>query len=395
MTDMKIISEKLGWSALHTLGKGGGPRCIFLGETPLVTGHVCRIDGIEDCTVPARRFHLFHKAGGTIFEGGCLFPNGVSLEQTCRYFGNAVRLTYDVNWPKETWPKAPVELGSFSLPGRWTRMLVLERNASPAAWRDIKPGDSFSWETLPLSAVFMNEAGVKLETSLGFDLWRWDAALGMKQTVSASVEVTDEGVRFRRFIAPAGSEELFPERREYRFSAILAWSTPEMEKSDAPADAVPLPFCDKSDGVNLRELGPLPESPVLLLDAGKLCLPEKGRRLDASGSRTGLCLEEGGTLTALKRVVRQVAALSEKGTLAIRGIMPAVCLDGAHCLKKGAHPHWDLQALLTFVAWASNCLGDGWKLHIEYDEGPLKELPSLASLHAVSRCRKADGENEG
>ena len=98
-------------------------------------------------------------------------------------------------------------------------------------------------------------------------------------------------------------------------------------------------------------------------------------------------MEDGFAITRLKRIIRQLAASSQTGCLRIRGLTPGLCLDGSHCAKKGEKLHWDLHSILTFTAWASNCLGEDWKIAFAPTNGWQAELPSLTGLHLCGRCQ--------
>lgn len=377
-----------GWKAVHSQGRCGGPRAIFLQEQPILTDVCCSVDGIGDDALHCRTAHVYHKAGTAVFESKGTYANGATIAQASRYFGNAVRTTYDVHWPKAAVPKKPVEAGSFLLPGRWVRMLVLKREALAGgdyAWQEITPGETFQWEEHPLSLVFLREDGTKVEASLGFDIWRWDEGLGIRRKTAASVEVTEECVSVHRFISGVGSEENLPLNRDYRFISVLAWSTPEMEKCALPANTRELEYDEKGNGIIVPKM-PLAAEEAFLLNLEKLSLIESAGRLGADGTRNAICVEAGHSISHLKRFIRQISGIGPEGRLVIKGMQPGLCLDGTHCAKKAEKAHWDLHSILTFTAWAANCLGDGWKIDFLPGEGWTKELPSLMALHLCCKC---------
>ena len=259
-------------------------------------------------------------------------------------------------------------------------------NGGRCEWREIRQGDSFQWERSPLSLVFAREDGVKVESSLGFDLWRWDEGLGMRRGTALSVEVGAECVSVRRFLCDAGNEENMPLNRDYRFVSILAWSTPEMEAQEPAANPQELLFDEATNGARIPEK-PFANSDALLLDVGRIPFIENAGRLGADGTRRHFCLEDGFAMTRLKRIIRQLSGIGPFGRLVIRGLEPGLCLDGSHCAKNSEKEHWDLHSILTFTAWAANCLGDGWKLQFLSGSAWTSEIPSLAALHLCSRCK--------
>ena len=120
-------------------------------------------------------------------------------------------------------------------------------------------------------------------------------------------------------------------------------------------------------------------TPVSFDDSGLLLngLPEETCRFAIDLSPLPYtCLESDALLSRMKRFIRQLASYSAEGSVVFCGFSPATCTEGSHCTKRHATLHWDHQALLSFAAWAKNCLGDGWQLDFQFP-APLAKLPSL------------------
>ncbi len=370
------IQDKDGvWSARHSNGRCGGPRALHINGTSVMSGVTCVIDGQGDDSLHCRKTRVYHKAGQSIFECDGTFKGGQTYSQTCKYAGNSLRVTWDLNWPKNIPVKSSVEIGSAVLDGEWTKVYVVNSTPVdglpfPGLWKALTPGEILFFDTLPASLVFERSDGVRLEYSLGFDIWRWNHGLGVEGASTLTVQVGLDKVRLTRRIAMTDAEEgVIPEAREYRFMATFAWSWPGMEDMDDVADAVELPVISSAQGFDMSSF----TGGAVSLDYAKLpCID--------SAKRGGVpCLETAQAISVLKRCVRQLATASDSGVLVIRNLEPGFCTEGRHVSKKGERLHWDLYDILTFAAWAKNCLGEGWRICCPQNDW--KELPSLAGLY--------------
>ncbi|MBQ7650746.1 MAG: hypothetical protein IJS15_07285, partial [Victivallales bacterium] len=225
------------------------------------------------------------------------------------------------------------------------------------------------------SLLLTREDGAKFEYSLGFDLWRWDHALGQPVAAPLSLEVAEEQTTLVHNVCDPTPEEVFPEAREYRFMAVVAFSAPDMASAPSVEETVTVPFSPGKEDLNLDGI----TSNSLRIDYNDMPCLENGRRLSADG-RHGICLEDAHSLTAVKRTIRQIAGFAQSGTLVLDGLTPGHCTDGSHCEKKQQREHCDLYSILTMLAWAKNCLGAGWSVIVP-QPAPWNELPSLALSH--------------
>ena len=232
------IEETNGlWKATHAKGRCGGPRTIACGDTDILADFCCSIDSVPDYLLHSKNAHVYHKAGQSVFESKGDYPTGQSLRQISRYAANAMRVTWDLSWPKATAPKDAVQIGNGTLKGRWTRMFLLQQDGS-GQWQELEPGREIAWQgNPPLAMVFEREDGVRLEYAYGFDLWRWEAGLGLANSTPLRVIPSEEGLQILRQVSdaslpPSDKEEApAPQARDYRFMATLAWSTPAMRQA--------------------------------------------------------------------------------------------------------------------------------------------------------------------
>ena len=375
----EINGKDNAWSARHSSGRCGGPRLIEVNGAPALKDLKCIVDGQSDDTLHCKKAHVYHKAGQSIFECDSAFKGGQSYAQTCRYAGNSLRITWDLNWTKDTPLMSSAEIGSAVLPGEWSKVYVV--NAEPISglpypgiWKSLTPGEIMFFDKLPASLVFERSDGVRLEYSLSFDLWRWNYGLGVEGASTLTVQVGMDGITLTRRIAQTQAEEgVLPEAREFRFMAIIAWSWPGMVAAPEVPDSNELPLLDSRQGFDMSSFkgGPV------CLDYAKLPCMKEARRTGAGNNLP--CLETSQAISAMKRCVRQLSDTGKEGVLVIRNLEPGFCNAGAHVTKKGERPHWDLYDILTFASWAKNCLGEGWTLCCPQNEW--KEMPSLAGLH--------------
>lgn len=371
------------WIAMHSQGRCGGPRVLTVNGDTVLTALGCRFDGYGDDMLHSKSAHVYHKAGQAIFESDSHYPNGPECSQTYRYSGNSVRVTWDFNWPKGVIPKKPFEVGSCHLEGKWRRLYVVEESLKGqngiGTWMPLSEGQTLELQEMPLSLVFERENGMRLEYSLGFDVWRWRYGLGMVNSVPLTVAVNESGIDIIRRLCDAGTETSFPEAREYRFMAILAWSWPGMP--DVAAEAFEEAHGSLSVNKEGLDLARLNGNTVVRANFSELPCAESAYKLSLAGERMSIpCFEHKFAINAFKRVIRQLASFSSTGTLVLEGLIPGVCYDGAHCDKKGKRVHWDLQSIITLAAWAKNALGSGWQISCAQPE-EWKELPSLSGIH--------------
>ncbi len=392
---LDIDNPVTGWKATHHENRCGGPAEISIGETPLLRDFHCSVEGQSDQRmVPDMTPRVYHKAGLSIFEAEGHFPSRTALRihQTTRYGTNYLRMVYDVAWPKGTPMTCPVEIGSCTLPGAWSRVLVVPRGSSPEQCQWQKLDGPLAWDDAPASLLLEREDGTRLEYSLGFDLWRWDYAFGVAAVSRITLEPGDDGLALRHFVsdpppppppsdkpdeeAPPGP---VPEGRQYRFCAVVAWLAPGMLPD---ADTLPetlLPYAEdgRLDPNALRAMDLATQAPAL--DLASLPAAETFHRLAPDGTRGALCWECDRVITLAKRLVRQLAACGPQGTLVLHGVRPGFCLDARHCDKKGERAHWDLEDILAIAAWIRSQLGPGWRLRVPMTDG-WALLPSLAGL---------------
>lgn len=394
ITDFTIEYPSAGWSLRHPVDAVNGPRHLCVDGHELLHSFLATTDASAVDALVLDKSRIFRKSGSAVFESVGHFhrQDQHQVRQVIRYAGNCGRITLDLHWGRGD-SKTGVIMSLLRLPGEWRRMLIISPTdgAAQPAWRELPPGLNCSWQEVPLSLVFQDQAGRRVEYSTGFDLWRWRHGLGVAQAqMEYSLRVTEDELLCYRLLLPADAG-VEPQLRDYRFCSMLAWSAPALTASmDSAAPALqPLAFLPDAAGVDCR--GASGERGAYSIDFSMATKGPTARRLGLSGERLPqLCWGSKATVALAKRVIRQLAAAHNGGTLRLLGMTPGLCHDGAHCERRQPTMHWDLQDLLNFAAWARQTLGDDWILQIP-QPAPWNELPSLAAMGAISGFRQDQG----
>jgi hypothetical protein len=386
------------WLVRHDLKQVGGPLLLQENGNPLLQNFHHRCDDFADDLLVPDKVRLFRKSGAAVFnsEGHFPFGAGISLRQNIRYAANHARITTDLCWKKGASLKNAVSIGSARLPGKWDALFVLQADGEAPSWQALTPGTSCRFSPLPLSLVFRNQQGQRLEIGTGDDLWRWQKGLlPDKQVDSPCVELSiqPDCILFQRLVTvnPV-EEEYFPEARDYRFTSFLAWSAPALEEKSAPPCEPIALTVNSGDGLSRKQLLDCGDNPCVSIDFTQLELPHQARHSLGSG----YCWESKITQRSVRRLIRQLAAFSARGFLQINGGMtPGLCDDPVHCSRKVKAAHWDLSAILDLASWMRQCLGDGWTINVRQPQ-PYNEMPSLIYLAAANgfRLQKENNEEE-
>lgn len=419
---MELNHPNADWIIEYTDGRAVGPRKIESQGSTLLSFVHCRIDGISDDDLNTKKVRHFHKGGCAVFEGDGEFEttSTIRLKQTQRVAGNTLRATYDLTWPKATSLKSGLELGSMVLAGNWKQYFVVKADSTAADWIQIPENLSSPLVITPLPAAIVLEdaKGRKLEVGLGDDLWRWQKALnGEFLHATGRLELTRSGNRMtlRRYVAfcdaaveakaaaalakdprfaptedgaPAKEVPVSqPEARNYRFTAYLAWSAPEIEQDWTLAnDAKTIAFSENGDLLR-SDLEALGTSPKLALDMAALPVDDSSKH---AGKADALpCWQSRKTQTAFRRIIRQLANYSQEGTIVLNNLTPGFCDIAAHESRHAKADHWDLPTLIDTLAWARQALGTGWTI-LTPQKGIWSEMPSLAALGAPTGFRLSD-----
>ena len=397
--NLLVIPRNQDWQAEHDSGRAGGPLGLSLAERRLVKRcfNACGHQLTDKQLVP-EKVRLFRKAGTAIFESSGRFPAGLdaAIRQITRYDVNTARTAVDLTWGEKAKTPGDILIHAVELTGQWQHCLVFPAFQAWAQGQqpytvDLVPGQTVELTPTPLAAVLENSDGARLELSLGSDVWRWQAGLGCQATPAdrLDLDVKDHGVLCRRSISQEGqSGELFPEKRIYRFTSLLAWLAPDEAAAAAPVPASAIGTrlsISANRGLSSQELAACGEKPSVILDFADVDWPESGRRTIGEGA----CWESNPVQNLARRLIRQLADYSPCGQLTILGLTPGLCDCPKHCLKRQSTPHWDLDAILDFAAWMRHRLGPSWQITVP-QPAPWNLLPSLAKLG----CQPAFGPND-
>ncbi|NLZ59697.1 MAG: hypothetical protein GX901_03445 [Lentisphaerae bacterium] len=384
-----ITHPEADWSARHEQDYASGPLQLTVHGNTLLNNFHCRHDDVDSSAMTVDKSRCFRKAGAAVCLTESHIPYGrrLSFKQSLRYAANYARITQDINWPKQTALKKVLEIGSAELPGHWPKMLLFEAAKPGCREYELSPGTELRLSELPLALVFYNQQGQALEIGNGDDLWRWQNALQFEQGQAESgilIRHTEKALRFNRMLSlNQGGAELLPLPREYRFTSYLAWSCPELETEFPAKLQFHRPELLPDRGLDIENLAQHGAKPALSLDFSRLQLPTQAQR-DLS---PGLCWESKITQKFARRIIRQLADLSQEGYLLIEaGMFPGLCQDPVHCSRKNEALHWDLMAILDFCSWMRQRLGRGWTIKVQVPE-PWCKLPSMSCLGAINGFR--------
>lgn len=377
---LMLEHEALGWKVEHD-EHGLGPSRLEVDGVLVMDGYANVIDGKgRNGEFSVRKSHVYRKSGIGIFESECALPSGVEngFWQACRYGANVCRVTTDFQVKSGTLLKEPVECGSMRLHGKWVSLTTVPGFGT----QELKAGDSFVLEQLPLVCLFQREDGFVFEIDSGFDTWRWNYGLGFGNAF-AEITVDENGLDFKRFLVkpePGLTDEtaLQPEAREFRFCSQFAWSAKSTRESIDPANVTKLEVLPRGKGVKCEDLG---GTGVVGIDLAELEAAESSRAFSGNLMKDELCWECNAYKQYAKKAIRQLAAKSSTGKLVILGgLVPSICDKGKHVDRPGKTiPHWDLNGIVTFSQWARQSLGPGWNVQVQLPE-PWDQLPSLQGL---------------
>ena len=369
----EIIHQAAGWSASYDYTEVNGPLSLSQDGVVFLKNHTNIIDNRGMMVIKSR---AFRKSGTAVNDTEARFnaTGATGFRQITRYANNVARVCTDVMLKRDTVVKGVLSLGSFELPGTWTRLLTLHQDGT-SAWTELKPGELVQAGLEPMAWVFEREDGFRLEVGAGFDLWRWRNGIdGLP--METVITVADGGVRFERRVISV-TEPVTPAPRDYRFCYHIAWTAPAAAQSAADIPAV----ADITSGsLDVSALG---DEPALTLDLNTLPVPPSAR---IDGKEDGpLCWESKAALAAAKTIIRQLAALGNTGRLHISGgLTPSRCTFGKHVDRpRTSTPHWDLNGIICFSEWVRQTLGDGWRITCAQD-GVWKELPSVQCLFGAN-----------
>lgn len=290
-----------------------------------------------------RKFRLHRSVDGMAaeLESESVIPFGCEylVARTCRVSSGVAELVSDfsaVNCGRVD----GVELEPVVFAGEWksVEMLVFgeekfRRISAPST------GCLYSGAEPPLMLRVVFASGRRCEFALGCDVWRHRGAMRINGAHSEYELVADsDGIRLsRRVLIYAPETE--PERRSWRYSALIGWDNGDAALRPPDGEAFELPGCAMSASVR-REL---------------------------------------------RRIARRAA-----GSLVWRNVEPGVCFDPAHAGRAGRAEleHFDLAEYLEAWRWANRELtrrGRGFRI-----------VPSEDGLFAGSvimrRLSEATGE---
>jgi len=390
------------WKIVHDLHNFGGPLSLEVNQTPLLECQSFYIDDLSENSAVLRKLQEYRKAGQAVISTDAYLPFGVELQlrQTCRYAGRHARITFDINWQKNSYIQRHFGVGSLFLPGKWQRYYCLPpaehlaQGVEPT-WHSINNDPKSSpmqghWHRPPLALVFEHQSGIRLEIGTGNDIWRWQNCMSAAPE-SASYKIIRQKNGLQLIREPLMCcEEFSPKVQNYRFTWYIAWSTPNDNKKDTTNNPTQIPF-NKDNSIDLKTLKKqLAENstPNLLLDLTKLNFPPHTCRTTTSSNyirkqtSNQPCWQNPIIQKTARKIIRSIAGNFQEGELTIKGITPGICWSSEHLDRKNPDgiSHWDINNILNFSSWLRQHLNKYWKIKIQNNSN--WQLPSLENLGA-------------
>ena len=342
-----VIEHQDGlWTAEHAAHRLAGPQRIQVGGQDMALGTPFHVDDVSDEAAVASRPRAYRKGGVAVVSTSGRFPFGRPLEyqQTCRYAGNHVRVTVDIQWPRDTAVQRHLGLGGVVLPGEWKRFFCVppalhQASGTVGRWERIPTPPSAGetmighWHRPPLALVFERADGAALELGTGSDLWRWESAFGAGlEGGSYKVLLRKEGIQIVREPLMCCSPHT-PVPRPYRLSWYMAWRGAKGTWTTQVLKGERRLFTLGANGELIAENGEIPSDSHLIdsgecivLDVGGCVWPAEWRR---SGSVPDFirgtllsvpCWHSTGVQKAVRRAIRQLKGRGREGQLLLHGL---------------------------------------------------------------------------
>lgn len=387
--------------------RAGGPQEIRLAADVLVREVRSYLDDFIEKQAVVDDLKGSRKGGTAVVQAHAFYPFGckVAFTQTVTCAANRAMFTYDLKWPQQGVVRRQFGLGSLFVPGAWARFWCV-----PPAQQLAERGETVTcqpipeqaaaaapvllgqWQRPPLALVLERADGLRLEIGTGSDLWRWEFGLGLgPDTGSYQLFAERDGLRFVREPLRC-SAEFTPAARKFRFTWYAAWWKPGLVSASAAGDGAtlltfrpdgdldvprpPPPAARASKAKTKSRKKPVVPAklppPCWALDFATLPVPDTCRRFSSteklgSGQRAAeFCWEADAVQKRARRVIRQIAAAAEPGTLVIRGVRPGLCWDASHLGKvnPAGLAHWDINAIFDYSEWVCQQL-TGWQVLFE------------------------------
>lgn len=349
-------------SVVHDRESVDGPMFIKYKGEVIAEGFSTYVDDRKDSAAVVRHSKGYTKGGVNIVEMEGFLPIGseIHFKHKYSYQSEYVRVTTDVKFHNGTVVQRHFGIGSFKLPGEWTRYHLtpaprhLQDGAKPSTFEiPTVTGDERvmigHWHRPPLSVVFENKKGFVFEVGTGFDVWRWEQCLGYgPEAASYKIYATASGLEVVREPLMC-CEEFSPEVNQYRHTWYMAWG--EREETKAPADIVWI------DPVNPVVPDDLDKVGVDLYagDWNESFLRVETSEMLQAGENSGKpCCSHNKVQKNLRSVLRKIKERSPN-ELWLKNFNIGVCCNPSHVGRRGkALTHNDSNYLFDLIEWTKH-----------------------------------------
>jgi hypothetical protein len=335
----------------HRHGRLPTPQLLDLGGNCTAGPAICRIDDFSDDMAVVDSQRVTSPTGTVTIQSTGRLPFGTAFlfAHTARYSPGLARITTDVTVPSRAEIKH-LEIASLVLGDGWASRAEVTRDGL-SEQRPIGDAAVVWDDRVPLAVILSDDNGTRLEIGSGSDLWRWRTGTGgAANRPIFELSRQNDGLAFRRLVTRLEADTPV-EARVYRFTWYLARSLAQQLDEEPDGEIV----------IDLRQI------------------PWDRQQLTPGSDRP--CAAARGTIKRLKRVVRQVQAVSSESQTPVcfAGIHARECRTGSHVFRSGERLHWDLPAILDFGQWTRQQLGRERSLRVT-------DSTDLPSLNAMFNC---------
>ncbi len=362
-----INFEQTAVSVVHDRESVAGPQFIKYKGITLAENFSSYVDDRKDSAAVVRHSKGYTKAGVNLVEIEGYLPIGseIHFKHKYSYQPDYVRVTTDIRLHTGTVIKRHFGVGSFTMPGKWTRFHLtpaprhLQEGAKKASFDipEVKEGEKpvmiGHWHRPPLSIVFEHEKGFYFEVGTGFDVWRWEKCLDYgPEAASYKIFATADGLEVVREPLMC-CHDYEPQANQYRYTWYMSWGERKEVKEDSDIvwiDPLAQNIPDALDkvGIDLYAAN-WPES------FRRVATPEK---LQVGETEEKPCFAHSKVQNYLRKVLRKIKDRSPK-ELWLKNFNCGVCCQPSHVARKGeALYHNDSNYILDFYEWVRHAFRD-------------------------------------
>ncbi len=374
--DFEINFPENKTKIIHDREAMNGPDFIEYNGKVIAENFSCYVDDRKDSAAVVRHSKGYNKSGVSTVEMSGYLPVGseIHFDHKYQYTARSARIVSDINLHHGTVINRHFGIGSFELPGKWTKFSVIPApqhindgakittTAIPEATTERQMIGH--WHRPPLSIIFENEEGFVFEVGTGFDNWRWENCLNYApESGSYKLFLTESCIQVVREPLMC-CQDYTPELPQHRFAWFLSWG--KREKTTAPDNLVWLDAVEPDFPEDCTEIG---------IDIHSNHWHDSFKRITSSEkfalgeTSDHACFAHHKVQSHLKKTARRLKAHNPK-KLWIKNLEIGICYNPSHVARKDvATCHNDSTYILGFLAWLENLFKDSCEIVVVTNNG--------------------------